>query len=57
MRSITPGDYKFFAWEALENYGYFDPDVMRRSDSLGKAVRVAESSRLVVEGKMIPAAP
>ena len=55
MRGVTPGDYKLFAWEALENFGYFDPDQMRRSESSGKAVRVAESSKLVVEGKIIPA--
>jgi hypothetical protein len=42
--------------EALEKYGYFDPDVMRRSDSLGRAVRIAESSKVLVEGKIIPAA-
>jgi hypothetical protein len=54
MRGVTPGDYKLFAWEALENYGYFDPDVMRRSENLGKPVQVAESSKLVVEGKIIP---
>jgi hypothetical protein len=55
MRGITPGDYKLFAWESLENYGYFDPDVMRQSESLGKALRVAESSKLSVEGRIIPA--
>jgi hypothetical protein len=55
MRGVTPGDYKLFAWEALENNGYFDPDVMRRSESLGKAVQVGESSQLVIEGKIIPA--
>jgi hypothetical protein len=55
MRGVTPGDYKLFAWEAMENFGYFDPDVLRRSEALGKAVRVAESSKLVVETKMIPA--
>lgn len=55
MRGVAPGDYKLFAWEALENYGYFDPDVMRRSESLGKAVHVAESSKLFAEGKIIPA--
>jgi protocatechuate 3,4-dioxygenase beta subunit len=55
MRGVTPGDHKLFAWEGLENYGYFDPDVMRRAEALGKAVRVGESSKLTVEGKMIPA--
>ncbi|HET9943948.1 MAG TPA: carboxypeptidase-like regulatory domain-containing protein, partial [Terriglobia bacterium] len=54
MRGLAPGDYKLFAWEALENYGYFDPDVMRRAEALGKPVHVGESSKLVVEGKIIP---
>jgi 5-hydroxyisourate hydrolase-like protein (transthyretin family) len=56
IRGVTPGDYKLFAWEALENYGYFDPDLLRRSESLGKPAHVAESSNLSVEGKIIPAA-
>jgi hypothetical protein len=55
IRGITPGDYKLLAWEALENYGYFDPDVMRRAETLGKPVHVGESSKLAVEGKIIPA--
>jgi 5-hydroxyisourate hydrolase-like protein (transthyretin family) len=54
MRGVTPGDYKLFAWEALENYGYFDPDVMRRAEAMGKPVHVGESSKLAVEGKIIP---
>jgi hypothetical protein len=57
MRGVAPGDYKLFAWEALENFGYFDPDVMRRSESLGKAVQVVESAKLSVETKIIPAGP
>jgi hypothetical protein len=55
LSGVTPGDYKLFAWEALENFGYFDPDVMRRSEALGKPVQVGESSKLAVEGKIIPA--
>lgn len=55
MSGVTPGDYKLFAWEALENFGYFDPEVMRRSEALGKAVHVVESSKLSVETKIIPA--
>ena len=54
MRGLAPGDYKLFAWEGLENYGYFDPDVMRRAEALGKPVHVGESSKMVVEGKIIP---
>jgi len=55
MRGLTRGDYKLFAWEELENYGHFDPEVMRRAETLGKPVHVGESSKLAVEGKIIPA--
>jgi hypothetical protein len=55
VQSLTPGDYKLFSWESLENFGYFDPDVMRRAETLGKPVHVGESSKLAVEGKIIPA--
>src|SRR5438093_1127587 len=27
MTGIPPGDYKVFAWEAIEQFGYFDPDL------------------------------
>jgi hypothetical protein len=55
MRGVAPGDYKLFAWEGLENYGYFDPEVLRRAEPLGKAVRVGEALKLNVETKIIPA--
>ena len=55
MRGIAPGDYKLFAWEALENFGYFDPEVLRQSEALGKAVRVGEASKQAVEARIIPA--
>jgi 5-hydroxyisourate hydrolase-like protein (transthyretin family) len=54
MRDVAPGDYKLFAWEALDNFGYFDPELLRRSDALGKAVRVDESARLNVDIRVIP---
>jgi hypothetical protein len=57
MRGIAPGDYKLFAWEALENFGYFDPDVLRRSEALGKAVQLSEGSKLVAETRVISAMP
>lgn len=56
IRGVIPGDYKLYAWEGIDAYGYFDPDVMRSSDRLGTPARVAESSALTVQGKVIPAA-
>ncbi len=57
MRGVVPGDYRMFAWESMENFGYFDPDVMARSEALGTPVRVTESSKLSVSMKVIPANP
>jgi hypothetical protein len=55
LRSIAPGDYKLFAWQDLEPFGYFDPDLLRKSEMSGKAVRVNESSKLSVNAQVIPA--
>ena len=54
IRSIEPGEYKVFAWEALEPFSYFDSDLMRTIESMGKPVRVSESDKLTVELKVIP---
>ena len=54
LRGITPGDYKIYAWEAIEPYAYFDPDFVQRAQSSGRAVRVTESDRLTIDLKLIP---
>ena len=55
IEGITPGAYRAFAWEGLENFAYFDPDLVKRSELLAKPVRVSESEKLTVELKAIPA--
>jgi len=54
LHGIPPGDYKLFAWEAIENFGYYDPELMRLYEAKGKLVRVSESSTQPVEIKIIP---
>jgi hypothetical protein len=54
MRAIPPGNYKLFAWEAIEQFGYYDVDLMRPFESKGKLVRVSESSTQPAEVKVIP---
>jgi hypothetical protein len=54
IRSVAPGNYKLFAWEDLEPNGYFDPDLLRRSERLGQPVRVEESSKQSVTVQVIP---
>ena len=53
MRGITPGDYKLFAWEALEQFAYFDSDLVQKFESQAKPVHVTESGKLTVEVSVI----
>jgi hypothetical protein len=53
LRSIAPGDYRLFAWEGLENFAYFDPDLLKRSEPLGKALHLDESAKVNVDIKPI----
>jgi len=55
IRGVAPGVYKVFAWEALEEFAYFDPDLMRRFEPYGTRIRVSESDELQTEVKLIPA--
>jgi 5-hydroxyisourate hydrolase-like protein (transthyretin family) len=48
MSSIAPGDYRLVAWEAIEPFAYFDPDLIRQAEQNGVAIRVTESSQQTV---------
>ena len=54
MKDIAPGDYKLFAWEALDSFGYFDPDLLKQYDARGKPIHVEELGKLKVDTKVIP---
>jgi hypothetical protein len=54
MRGITPGDYKIYAWEALEQNAWFDSDLLRQYEQKGKFQHIAEDAKEVVEVKVIP---
>jgi len=55
IRGITPGFYKIFAGEALEENAYFDSDLMQRFESYGKPVRAGEADQLRIDVEVIPA--
>ena len=55
IRGIPPGDYKIFAWEAIEEYAYFDPDFLKAFEQQGEPVTVSESSQNTVDVNIIPA--
>ena len=52
--NIPPGDYKFFAWESVEEFGWFDPDLLARSEVRGTSVHVSESTTQAVNVQISP---
>jgi 5-hydroxyisourate hydrolase-like protein (transthyretin family) len=57
IAEIPPGSYRLFSWEALEPYGYYDPDVLSRDEARSTVVRVAASSSNTVDVQVIPLGP
>jgi hypothetical protein len=51
---IAPGDYKVFSWDALEEYAWFDPELLGQSETRGRSVHVTESSTETVDVTVIP---
>lgn len=45
IASVAPGDYKLAAWEAIEPYAFFAPELLKQADDNGKLIRVTESSK------------
>jgi hypothetical protein len=54
--NLPPGDYRLYAWEAVELYRWFDADFLTAFDQFATRVHVAESSRQTVDARLIPAA-
>jgi 5-hydroxyisourate hydrolase-like protein (transthyretin family) len=42
--AVVPGDYKLAAWDSIEPYAFFDPQLIKQAEQNGKPIRVAESS-------------
>jgi hypothetical protein len=54
LDGVVPGDYKIYAWEAVENGAWTDPNFMRAYQSNGTAVRVTEGGRAAADVRVIP---
>jgi protocatechuate 3,4-dioxygenase beta subunit len=52
---IAPGDYKVFSWDGLEEYGWYDPELLAQSEARGRSVHVTENSTETIEVTLIPA--
>jgi len=48
LTGVAPGDYKLAAWEAIEPFAFFDPDLLKQADDAAKPVRVMESSKQTI---------
>jgi Carboxypeptidase regulatory-like domain len=54
LRGVAPGDYRAYAWEAIDSGAYLDPDFMKTYKGLGTSLTVAEKSRENLHLKLIP---
>jgi hypothetical protein len=54
ITGVAPGDYKLAAWDTIEPFAFFDPDLLKQADDKGKGIRVAESSKQSVNIAVIP---
>jgi hypothetical protein len=54
IRGVPPGDYKVFAWESIEAFGYYDPELLKRDEAKGQRIKIQESDKVTVSVKLIP---
>jgi hypothetical protein len=54
ISSIAPGEYVLAAWDAIEPYAFFDPELLGQAERQGKPVRVGESSRQTMNVTSFP---
>jgi 5-hydroxyisourate hydrolase-like protein (transthyretin family) len=55
IRNAAPGDYRMFAWEAIEPYFWFDPDILKRDEPFSTPIRLSESVTAATTLRVIPA--
>jgi hypothetical protein len=53
--ALAPGDYKIFAFESVEDNGWFDPELLARSEGQAASVHVSASATQAVSVQIVPA--
>lgn len=53
LENIPPGNYLAFAWEAVEDGAWWDPQVLRKYEGQGNAIQIGASATTNVELKVI----
>jgi hypothetical protein len=57
LHGIPPGDYKLFAWEAIDPNAYRNEDYMRTYDRLGLPIRVRSGENGSIQLRVISQEP
>ncbi len=55
LKGVSPGRYKLFAWEQIENGSWQDPNVLKQYEAKGESVDLAEGDAEQLDLKLIPA--
>jgi hypothetical protein len=55
LKGISPGEYKLFAWEDVENDAYQDPEFLQPFENQGEGITIREGSHEDRQLKLIPA--
>jgi hypothetical protein len=55
FKSVTPGEYRVYAWEDVEHGVWMDPEFMKPLESHGEAVSVSEGGRQAIHVNLIAA--
>lgn len=54
FKGVAPGDYKLFAWEDIEPFGYFDPVFLGKHETAGTAIHVEQNQSVSTNLRVIP---
>jgi len=54
LNGITPGDYKLFAWDDIEDGAWMDPDVIDKVENRGAQITVREGGSETLDLTVIP---
>jgi len=55
FKTVTPGEYRVFAWEVAEYGAWMDPDFLKPLESRGEAVSIHEGGRHAIQVNLISA--
>jgi hypothetical protein len=53
FKGVTPGDYKLFAWEDIEPFGYFDPAFLEKYETAGTPIHVEQNQSVSTNLRII----